>query len=387
MPKPVRMLYAPLFLWRHSPNGRGLFKLKLPVCIYEGVARGSSHRLCVAYGGFDASFGAHWAERLLDKGFVERPLGAVWLWNLNATLEAADVQCDLLISEVSPLTIPWHKQAGALIFPAWVQMAIDIRPTLKELISKSKKGLGDIRRRIRKFDLTVKQTQDEATFREFFREMHTPFIARRHAEAAVSVKESHALDVFSRSQLQLICADDEVIAGVCLETVDGKASLRLIGIKDADPRYVKMGGIGAAYYFSIQTAQEAGFPSLDIGGTSPLLQDGLTRFKRSLNAEITPHTYLEMYRLSLRVVRCGEGSAHALNANPIVYYPKGVEPFRAIFIDGETLSDKASLEKMLRSSDCVGLKGTHLFLLGTTSQSTVPADIQSKAVSVQRVLA
>lgn len=384
IPEPLRKLYAPLFLWRHSPTGRGFFKLKIPVCVFEGTAKGTQHRLCVAYGGFDTSFGVHWAERLLNPSFEEKPLGSCWLWGLDEVLGDSAVQCDLLICEVSALSIPWHKKAGALVFPAWVQMAIDIRPTMKTLISKSKKGLGDIRRRIRKYKLTLEQTQDEEIFRRFFAEMHKPFIEKRHADSAVSVKESHALDVFSRSQLQLVRAGDEVISGVCLETVDGAANLRLIGIKDAKPEYVKMGGIGAVYFFSMECAQQSGFKSLDVGGTSPLLQDGLTRFKRSLNAEITPHTYLEMYRLSLRVLNCGKGCAQVLNNNPIVYYPKGIDPVRAMFLYHRDFEDKQAFEKMLRSSQCAGLTGTHVYLLDSATEGQLQQHSQYDGVSVIR---
>ena len=149
--------------------------------------------------------------------------------------------------------------------------------------------------------------------------------------------------------------------------------LYVIGVLNGNERYMRMGVNGALQYFPLLSAHQKGCKLLHLGGTRPLLSDGLTRFKRSLRARVLPHPLRLHVFLSFKFLKDTPGLRDTLSANPFVHHPTRTRPRRAVFGDTSRAEEKQQLEHTMKSTDWSGLNGTDLFVFGDIEQVDLAA--------------
>jgi hypothetical protein len=195
--------------------------------------------------------------------------------------------------------------------------------------------------------------------------MYVPHIKKRYEDTAI-LDEFYVLEsISSHSEVFFIKQKGVALGGTVLEYCkEGKAFCRYFAIKDGDPRYLELGVMGANYYFPIIQMQKKGYKEIIIGGSRPFFRDGLTRYKISMGGEIIPHFKTNKSCMKFVFLKDSPGLEKFLVQNPFVFYPKGREPVRALFIESAQFEKQKDFNKVFASSNCKGLKGTRIFVFG-----------------------
>ncbi len=82
---------------------------------------------------------------------------------------------------------------------------------------------------------------------------------------------------------------------------------------------MKMGVIGALYYFALVEHRKNNIRRVNIGGTSPLLKDGLTTFKTLLGAKASEYQYQNSVGYKLLALGNSSVVKDFLTSNPFTY--------------------------------------------------------------------
>lgn len=360
IPLKIRNLYMPALsrvLYFFQDHLNAVFP---PVVLYEGRERQSRIPLAFAYAGNIHQMHNYWDHCILDDEFKKLSLGRQFFLNVLPVVRKTSPHCGFLIMEQSPLTAPWLGRKPGFLIPFWIRMEIDIRRPLKELFAEQR---SDIERLIRKHHLSYEFSKAPKHFEDFYNTMYVPYIEMRYTDAA-GINTYHSfLESIPRSEMILIKKDGVVIAAAMVEFIKGRPFLRRLGIVDANQEYVRCGAIGAIYYFWVQELKRRGHSVMDIGGTRPLLSDGLTRYKISFAAKL-----------------CAENSKHScvkfmvtadspavrgfLTRSPFLFKNTKKKICRALFIEPTEKLTVQEIHRLLNSSYCEGIEETHIIRLG-----------------------
>ncbi len=361
MPGPIKKLYAPLFKWRYSKLYINRFNTFLPVTLIKGKAQECHSPLAIAYAGNDQEMADHWANKIFSD-YKKESLGKHWIWKISRLLAKHPSAPSLCLFEKGGFTDKFPSCNPGLTIPCWFQSEIDISMPIEKLSKRKRRGFNDILRRIRKFNLSYEVTNNPRDFEHFYETMHVPYIKNRHGAESMFLSRKRIQKIFKESTLILLKKDNEVIAGDLLEQTSRGAALRLTGIKDGNLDYLRYGAGVALYYFGILEAQKRGYKKINIGGTTPFLSDGLTRFKSFINAKIVPNTYLSKKCLWMMFLKDSAALENFFVKNPVVYYPKPFLPHRALFISEEQALDNEKFKDTFSSNTFGGLKGHDVFI-------------------------
>lgn len=363
MPEKIKNLYAPALNWRYKIYKFRFFDTRLPIRIFEGKAKESSLPFCLVHVGRYPATGHRWAKKMLAEGYITHQIKPTWFFNIERTLRGKGFDYGMLLFETNFLTRTFLRKKKGFKVPLWMQMAIDISPPTEKLRGNTDTGIGNIVRRIKKHDLSYEITKDYAFFDEFYYKMHLPLIKNRFNEASEVFTYEQAKEIFSYSDLLLVKQSDLPIAANFISYMKKGPTLRCMGILNGDMEYIRIGAAGAIYYFAILHLKKQGFKEMNVGGTSPILTDGLTTFKIRIRAKIIPHTHISKRCFYMLLRKDSPQLRDILGQNPFVFYPTGYQPHRALFIDAEKIETQKDFNRIIRATKAPGLKGTYLYLL------------------------
>ena len=172
------------------------------------------------------------------------------------------------------------------------------------------------------------------------------------------------------------------MAGASIEFIKGRPFLRRLGIVHANEEYMRQGAIGAIYYFLIQELKHRGYDLIDVGGTRPLLKDGLTRYKLSFGARLckdnSKHTCVR-----LMILHDSPGVRSFLTNNPFLFKNQKKNLCRALFVETNGGITAKALNDAVKSSSCEGTQETLIYTFGDINLPEV-LDAASQKISVHR---
>jgi hypothetical protein len=361
IPLRIRNIYMPAL-------NRGLYFLRYhqnavfpPVFLYEGREFKDGHPLSFAYAGNIHEMNHYWDHLILKGGFQKRSLGRHFFGNIRSKINKIAPACGFIFMEQSSLTLPFLNKKSEFSIPLLVQMEIDISHPLDELFDSQRRS--DIKRRIYKNHLSYEMSKDPKHFEDFYAHMYTPYIKQRYADAATITTYQSILKTMDNNEMILIKADGKIIAGAIVKFIKGQPPyLQHLGIVDANETYMRYGAIGAIYFFLIEELKKRSYNLLYVGGTRPLLSDGLTKYKLSFKARIRKENKHSCVRLM--ILNDSQGVKSFLTNSPFLFKNQEKEFCRALFVEttaGFTLQD---LTDKLESSHCEGIKETHVYVFG-----------------------
>jgi len=259
---------------------KDLARLNLPVYLYE------SEKIRLAYAGYSAIKRNYYARFILGSDSHHRLSRRKWFWQITNLLKSENV--DLVVSEISPVVLDHFRKSNGYIAPVRVMMRINIDRTESEICNGHVSDFPDIKRKIRKYNLTYEIIKDKSAINDFYEKFYLPYTTKRHGEEAF-IEDLSAIGELSPSSFIMAVMENGVI--VCeaqfIKSGESLALMRL-GLLEGKMKYRPHGVIGAVYYFGILEGQKMKCRYLDLGGTRPFLTDGLTQFKLGLGAEFTP---------------------------------------------------------------------------------------------------
>lgn len=345
---------AYLYLYGSYCKIRSFF---LPLYVIEGLANDSSHNLRLCYFGWDHKTLGHWLKRIYQKHDQIQYIKRVPFWNIHKYLKSKKLGCHLAILELNNEHIrKYTDNEAGFELPRWVKMYLDVELSIS-LIKKD----GDILRLIKKNALSMEKGSTDQDFQFFYDKMYKPNILARHNDGPIIEEYKLMLQVFHKcnSTIYFVIKDGQRVAGLYVQFFE-RPFLHALGTINGSNDTLKMGAIGALYYFVLKDQMEQNVKYINIGGTSPLLKDGLTRFKLSLGAKVSTIQKQDSPRLKLMPLVNSASVLDFLSSNPFIYI-ENEKLYCAIFKDEAKEADLMNYQKLYSRSTALGLDKPRVF--------------------------
>ena len=289
-------------------------RLSLPAYLYE------SENMRFVYAGYSSIKRNYYTRMVLNNTQKETYIGRLMFWQLKRLIKSSNL--DLVISEISRISLNHFQTHGGYVIPEWVEMRINIDRPLDELSRESVSDFARVARRIRKYNLSYEMLSDDESFNYFYNRMYLPYISKRHGEEAL-IEDLNLFWKSSPSPILIFIRENGIVVGGSLIKKNGDTlkGIRL-GLLDGNDEYMRHGVIGAIYYFCVIEGQKMGCNYLDIGGSRPFLNDGLTKYKLGLSAEFAIESSPWKEYLWLGVKDGSLAANEFLQKNPFMHLSK-----------------------------------------------------------------
>lgn len=189
------------------------------------------------------------------------------------------------------------ERAGFITIPSWVESTIDTRGSLKDVLARTARPRtlkSDLKKLEREgLEARLGAGDDVATF---LRELYEPVARARWGASYVSLPHAWMRQAPRFCQVLWIERQGERLGGALLEPRGRQLRDVAVGLRDAeDPHGIR----AAQYYFAIRHAIDAGYERLSVGGSRPVLSDGVLRTKLKWGAVLTPVLQWDYLALAL----------------------------------------------------------------------------------------
>ena len=275
--------------------------------------------------------------------------GKRWVWDfpkIQNKLQGMDMK---ILEEKSPGRT--HSQeAGSLYAPCWVVGHVDVAD-LTNLI-KGSSSIKEDMRKIRKYGLSFEISNDKDRYDEFFNDMYMPYISKAHGNRTVPISYDVMMKRMGISELLLIKREGEFIGGEILVYDGPHVRAWSLGVKNGDYSYVKMGVIGAMYYFRNGYLKEKGYRVVNVGASRAFLNDGVLQYKKKWGVTLDS----AKGGMHMHVIQKSTGVESFFRHNPFITVVGG-ELVGVVFADERDASDLAYREKLRKKYYIGGMGG------------------------------
>jgi hypothetical protein len=343
--------------------------LRLDQWIIEGVEEHSKQPLMILYAGNsrypeNKNLIIHLAFK---QSFTETPVGRVWLWNAGRAGQRIKNAQGLIVVEVPHIfRFIWNARK-TFFLPTWFDGKLDV--TLPTATDSTKTDI----KRIKKNRLRYVVTTDEQRFKDFYDNMHVPYISNTFGGLAFIHNYHHMRKSFGPDgpfhELLLVLNEDTAIAGILLGREKDELYLYYVGVKDGKIEYVQEGALGALFYFPVEYARTIGLQYVNFGLTRPFLKDGVLQFKKKRGMDVS-HRYKIGYLL--QVVAGGGGVNGFLLNNPFLYMADN-RFYGALFVDGTVSLSAENLKRLYKDFYLQGMDKLFIYPLEHLSADSMPS--------------
>jgi hypothetical protein len=255
---------------------KSLARIFMPVYLYETDA------MKVAYTGYSSIKKEYFIRFIMDKDYRHTFIGWKWFWKIPDLCKSSNF--DMVISEVGQISLNRFHRCGGFILPVWADLIINIDRPLDEICQSNKSAFSNVKRRIRKYNLTYEVFTDKVSFNHFIDKFYLPYTDTRFGEEALYVDMNSIWESSASPFLMAIKEDGVIVAeSFFIKSGDTLSFIRL-GLLDGNTEYLNHGVVGALYYFRIIEGQKMGCKYINPGATRPFLTDGLTKNKIGFGA-------------------------------------------------------------------------------------------------------
>lgn len=352
-PWPIIWVYSKIYLfWSRIRSFR------LPVHLYTGVTPGNGHKFTFAYFGWNPLFLSYWLEKFMDRQEKMPFKKHVHVRRIKAFLEANSIDADMALMELSK-KLPEVKteKHSSFVLPRWLKMYLDVDLTLSKI-----KKRRDIPKRIRRHGLEVETSTTPEDYKFFYEQMHKPYIQDRHQGSAFveDFKEMFHHSKSKGSILYFAKHDGKRVAGLYELKEEKGPHMYAVGILDGSEEIMRMGVLGAIYFYALQEHKANGIKRVSFGGTSPHLNDGLTMFKLFLGAQIYGIEHQDSPRLSLIPLKKSPAVKDILVSNPFAFIENNAV-LCAMFTDSADKEPDEEFQKMYFRSLRINAKSSRIY--------------------------
>lgn len=209
-------------------------------------------------------------------------------WVVNREIKLARKSADLLIADIDfPLNL-FIKKQGALVLPRWLKQKIDIADRWQDVLAKlRRKTRREAFRSIRKYNLKARVVRDVESNGYFYQHLYKPYIQSRYGHQAALVSEQRFLSECAHGQQIQILQDNKILAAVLVHISGNQLTLAWTGIDKNVEKNQLTGVADALDLYSLMYAYTQGCSVMDMGGSRPLINDGVLRYKRKWGSAIS----------------------------------------------------------------------------------------------------
>jgi hypothetical protein len=352
-----------------------IWGLRLNVWIIRGKEKTTKQEIKIIYMGRDLS--GYYIEDLVFSSIIEKKyIGKKWIWTTLKMATSNYTNASFLIAETSDFLARVFKGKQGYFIPNWMHGEINIQTDLKDIV-RINKSIKNEMRKIRKYKLEYELTKEQVHFNNFYYGMYLPYLKKRYSKEAILEEYNDLQAVFKQGELMLIKKDGIPVAGHLIEYRKNKAILIVLGIKDGDLNYLRLGVVSAIYYYSIKYSQGRGFARVNLGSTRAFLRDGVLLFKRNWSLNIVGTSrigFLMKPLLENTVVR-----GFLLN-NPFLF-KDSKHVYGAVFISADQIVNHKSIEKIFRAYYLDGMSKLLVYVFDGTDniiQMIIPNGLENK---------
>jgi len=227
---------------------------------------------------------------LLDRFFAAPPeretQGHVPAWRLARTLRHANGSADLTVAHLA------GASSGSLGFgddylpvPDWIGMRL-VAPFAPAGAGRPGHDLSVDLRRVRLGGWRAEISHRASDFAAFYRDMYVPYVGNRYGAGAYIQSHRRLRRAFRHGGLLWVSRDGERRAGLLFEHRGGTLVSVATGAAGDPVRPLKEGAIAATYVHMLDYARSTGCTDIDLRGSRPSLDDGVTRYKRKWGASL-----------------------------------------------------------------------------------------------------
>ncbi|MDU8998735.1 hypothetical protein [Streptomyces mirabilis] len=263
-----------------------------------------------------------------------------------------------------------RPQGGGLVLPGWVHQVVPTQGNQR--LHKSDRQRFAKQRRENGWTWEVAQREEDFEF--FFTRMHSPMVANRFGDHAISEDRRAArVALFRRGILFFLLEHGERVGGA-LCRVDARSKVlyyRLNGLLDGDHRLRKSGALVAISYFLVEWGTENRLHGVDLSGSIPFFSRGVYQAKRRLHPDVVladvPMRHLR-YRLAVK--RDTSAVRDFLVANPLLRLDGSTAgAMEGVYFTDSRRPLRADLRSGVEQDRIVDLDETPPQLLGTIGAS------------------
>jgi len=330
----------------------------LPVHMYQGTTYNSDKILRFSYLGWNFATISYWLDQIFERYECISIKKRFPAWKLRKIIYNNDtLKNDLMIVEITNNFIERNiSDVPGFVLPRWLKMHLSIERSL------SMKSFKQIQNRIGKYNLEFEKAFGCEDFCFFYNKMYKPYIEARYKNSAIieDYKKMSRNYKNGKSTIYFITRYGKRIAGMYVHNDDGVPYFHALGILYNSEEIRNMGVIGALYYFALLDYKKQNIRRIEIGGTSPLLKDGLTRFKVNLGAMVSEIKKQNSIKLKMRPFGNSSALKSFLISNPFIYI-QNHSMLCAAF--KEEPIEESEIQKHNRKTNALGIKNTPIFQL------------------------
>jgi hypothetical protein len=290
---------------------KNIARLNLPVYQFK------SEKVKILYAGYSSIKRNYFIRLLLNGPNITTFIGRRWFWTIPDLIKNYDPY--IVISEISPILMNRFKKYNGFIIPEWATMRIDIDRPMSEICSPKLSDFSDVKRLVRKYNLTYEISDGIEHIKFFYDRMYVPFAKKRHGNEAWIIDLDLILKSTPPPSLLVIRENGEIAGASIVKKTGDSFALLYLGILDGNEEYRRHGIIGAIYYFGILEGKKMDCKYLDVGGSRPFLTDNITKFKKGLGAEFVPKLTPKRNYLWFGVNENSTAACEYIKSNPFMY--------------------------------------------------------------------
>jgi len=226
------------------------------------------------------------------------PARAVW-----SPAELARLDADLVITEVHRWMAPRFQRAGWLLIPGGVRWCGDLATVPPTQPCQS---LRDDLRKVRNNGFTIEHTSARSDWEEFYTRMVRPQALARHGDGAWMPSSRLRRHLEKAGILHLVSLAGARVAGTCSIGHGDVIWFPVSGVREGDRSLMQRGAGIAALALALGWARSQGYRQIDLGRTSPFVNDGIHRFKRKWGLLPVPDPLAHLMAVLVRSARARE---------------------------------------------------------------------------------
>jgi hypothetical protein len=310
---------------------RHLARVFMPVYQFE------SDKLKIIYAGYSPIKKSYYARLLLNKDYNQTFLGRYLYTDIPNLINRQNI--DMAVTEISRVTFNHFRNCNGYILPVWATMRINIDRPESDIFNKSKTDFRDVIRRIRKYDLTYEISTDKKMFDFFNEKFYLPYMKNRHRDEAFIEDLDTMWKSYEHPRIMVVKEKGNIAGMTFMRVTEKILYLKRTGLIDGNEDYLSHGVIGAAYYFGILEGLKMGCKYVDLGGSRPFLNDGLTRHKKGIGGEFEVNLDPSKEYLWFGVNEKSPAAKEYLSRNPFMHLTKDFKLVRCNY--GEQINNES----------------------------------------------
>lgn len=259
--------------------------LRVPVAILRGPSPYSGRPWVILMAGSQPAI-----DNVSHRFFACPPqrevVGSLPLWRLPSTLKRLGASADLVIARVDRLSARLFFRTPCLVVPESVGSWLAVPDDLNKA-ARANHSLSEDLRRIRREKLALEVSHTQPDCEVFYHTMYVPYLRKRHGELAIVRNLPQMRRAFRRGGILWVLRDGQRVAGGLFYQRNDVLYPLAVGTAGGDFTLTKKGALAAVYFFYLQYAHSQRCTRIDFGGSPPVLNDGLLRYKCKWGARLT----------------------------------------------------------------------------------------------------